>query len=110
MEAAQQNILNSNEELIKATQFQHVFLSLPWKYFLFMIKSKKNVHSLNIFDNKYLYTAYADDTLLFLKDMHFIKKCFKRPNSRFQILKDHFPNSMDFAKIYRSAKFQDSVS
>ena len=32
-----------------------------------MIKSNKNMHSLNIFDNKYLYTANADDTTFFLK-------------------------------------------
>lgn len=52
---------------------------LVLEIFVIMIKSNNNVHSLNIFDNKCLYTAYADKTLRFLKDIHFIKKCFKRP-------------------------------
>ena len=35
--------------------------------FLFIIQNK-NINGLNIFENTFLYTAYADDTTFFLKD------------------------------------------
>ena len=60
MEDIQERILNSREKLVKTVQFQHFSL------FFIMIKSIKNIHNLNIFDNKYLYTANADDTTFFL--------------------------------------------
>ena len=33
-----------------------------------VIKSNKNIKGLNIFNQEFLYTAYADDTTFFLKD------------------------------------------
>ena len=35
--------------------------------FLFIIQNK-NINGLNVFENTFLYTAYADDTTFFLKD------------------------------------------
>ena len=59
MEDIQERILNSREKLVETVQFQHISL------FFIMIKSIKNIHNLNIFDNKYLYTANADETTFF---------------------------------------------
>ena len=42
---------------------------LALEIFFIIIKTNKNVHSLNIFDHEYLYTAYEDDTTLFFEDI-----------------------------------------
>ena len=39
-----------------------------------LIKRNKNIHGLSFFDHTFLYTAYADDTTLFLKDKKSVKK------------------------------------
>ena len=39
-----------------------------------LIKSKKEVSPLNIFDYEILYTAYADDTTFFVKDLNSAKE------------------------------------
>ena len=35
-----------------------------------LIKSKKDVSGLNIFDHEFLYTAHANDTTFFVKDLN----------------------------------------
>lgn len=42
-----------------------------------MIKENKNINGLNLFENTFLYTAYADDTTLFLKDMKSVTEVMK---------------------------------
>ena len=39
-----------------------------------LIKENPRIKGLNIFDNCYLYSAYADDTTFFLKDVNSIKE------------------------------------
>ena len=39
-----------------------------------LIKQDKDIHSLTFFDYTFLYTAYADDTTFFLKDIDSVKK------------------------------------
>ena len=41
--------------------------------FFILIKSNKNIHGINIFNHDFLYTAYADDTTFFLKDLDSVK-------------------------------------
>ena len=42
-----------------------------------LIKENKNINGLNLFDNTFLYTAYADDTTLFLKDKKSVTEVIK---------------------------------
>ena len=39
-----------------------------------LIKQNKDIHGLTLFDHTLLYTAYADDTTLFLKDTESVEK------------------------------------
>ena len=39
-----------------------------------LIKENKNIHGLTFFDVSFLYSVYADDTTLFLKDTESVKK------------------------------------
>ena len=57
-----------------------------------VIKSNKNVKDLNIFNHEFLYTAYADDTTLFLKDMISV---FKTLNifHKFSLVSELSPNT-----------------
>ena len=55
--------LNSNEELVRATHSPAPFHSCPGNSICY--KSNKNILILNIFDNEYLYIAYAEDTTFF---------------------------------------------
>ena len=41
-----------------------------------LAKSNSNISGLRIFQHDYLYTAYADDTTFFLKDMNSVKNVF----------------------------------
>ena len=42
-----------------------------------LIKSEKNIEGLNLFNHTFLYTAYADDTSFFLKDITSVKNVLK---------------------------------
>ena len=46
---------------------------LALEVFFILVKSDKNVHGLSIFEHEFLYTAYADDTTFFLKDLNSVK-------------------------------------
>ena len=46
---------------------------LALELFFILIKSNKNIHGINIFNHDFLYTAYADDTTFFLKDLDSVK-------------------------------------
>ena len=46
---------------------------LALEVFFTLVKSDKNVHGLSIFEHEFLYTAYADDTTFFLKDLNSVK-------------------------------------
>ena len=45
-----------------------------------LIKPNKNIHGINIFNHGFLYTAYADDTTFFLKDLDSIKNVLEMLN------------------------------
>ena len=45
-----------------------------------LVKENDKINGLDIFDNKYLYTAYADDTTFFLKDLCSIRELVKAIN------------------------------
>ena len=52
---------------------------LALELFFILIKSNKNIHGINIFNHDFLYTVYANDATLFLKDLDSIKifqKCW----------------------------------
>ena len=53
--------------------FAHLFISALDVLFA-LIKPKKDVSGLNIFDHEFLYVAYADDTTFFVKDLNSAKK------------------------------------
>ena len=65
--------LKPNMELVKTIQFQPIFSFLSWKYILLWQNQAKNIHGLNIFDDEYLYTAYADDRTSYIKDKNSTK-------------------------------------
>ena len=44
------------------------------------VKNNKNIKGIKISENKFLYTAYADDSTLFLKDKKSIKKLLNTIN------------------------------
>ena len=46
---------------------------LALEVFFILVKSDKNVHGVSIFEHEFLYTAYADDTTFFLKDLNSVK-------------------------------------
>ena len=50
---------------------------LTLEVFFILVKSDKNVHGLSIFEHEFLYTAYADDTTFFLKDLNSVKAVFR---------------------------------
>ena len=47
---------------------------LAFEILFLLIKENPHIKGLNIFDHCYLYSAYADDTTFFLKDVNSIKK------------------------------------
>ena len=53
---------------------------------LFLIKSSKNIHGINIFSHDFLYTAYADDTTFFLKDLDSVKNVLEMQNQLYMVL------------------------
>ena len=61
------------EELVKATQFQLISFILALEILFILIKSKPEIEGMTIFDYNYLYSAYADDTTFFLKDIISVK-------------------------------------
>ena len=46
---------------------------LALELYFILIKSNKNIHGINIFNHDFLYTAHADDTTFFLKDLDSVK-------------------------------------
>ena len=44
----------------------YIFI-LALEVFLFLVRNNKDIKGLNIFDDLFLYTAYADDKIFFLK-------------------------------------------
>ena len=69
MDATQQNILNFNEKLVKVIQSQPIFYFRPGNIFCYD-KIKQKYTWLEIFHHEYLYSAYANDTAIFLKDIN----------------------------------------
>ena len=57
----------------KADPFFAYLFVLALEFFFILTKSNKNIHEINIFNHDFLYTAYADDTTFFLKDLDPIK-------------------------------------
>ena len=62
MEVQLQNISHLGEEL-----------TLALEILFFLIKLKPKIKRIEIFDHKYLYSAYADDTIFLLKDIISLK-------------------------------------
>ena len=50
-----------------------------------MIKFNKNIHGINIFNHDFLYTAYADDTTFFLKDLDSVKNVSEMLNQFYMV-------------------------
>ena len=59
--------------LVKATQFSAYLFILVLEILFILSKSDKNIQGIKIFEHEYLYTAYADDTTFFLKDIASVK-------------------------------------
>ena len=66
MEGQQQIISSLKEVLYKAIQFQHIYLYLFWRSH-FDLSCKMNILALQYLKKIFLYTLYADDITLFLK-------------------------------------------
>ena len=63
--------------LAMVTLFPPIYLSLFWKYYLFLIRKNKDIKGLNIFDHLFLNTAYADDRTFLLEIKELIKELVK---------------------------------
>ena len=59
---------------------------LALELFFILIKSNKNIHGINIFNHDFLYTAYADDTVFFLKELDSIKNVLEMLNQFYKVL------------------------
>ena len=60
--------------------------ALALELFFIIKKSNRNSHEINIFNHDFLYTAYADDTTFFLKDLDSVKNVLERLNQFYMIL------------------------
>ena len=58
---------------------------LALELFFILIKSNKNIHGINIFNHDFLYTAYAEDTTFFLKDLDSIKNVLEILNQFYMV-------------------------
>ena len=58
---------------------------LALELFFILIKSNKNILGINIFNHHILYTAYANDTNFFLKDLDSIKNVLKILNQFYMV-------------------------
>ena len=58
---------------------------LALELFFILIKSNKNIHGINIFNHDFLYTAYADDTTFFLKDLDSVKNVLEMLNQFYMV-------------------------
>ena len=58
---------------------------LALELFFILIKSNKNIHGINIFNHDFLYTAYADDTTFFLKDLDSVKNVLEMLNQIYMV-------------------------
>ena len=76
MERSPQSSLNMKKVCDKSTVCQRILLYFAWRYFSILIKNK----GITIFENTFLYIAYADDSTLFLKDKISIKELLNRIN------------------------------
>ena len=63
-----QNIFHLGEELVKVRQRLVNFRDIIYSY-----KMKPAIERMTIFDYNYLYSAYADDTIFFLKNIISVK-------------------------------------
>ena len=70
MEVSQSNISNLKKVHNKVTQYQLICLEILFT----IVQNNKDIKSLKILGNTFLYTAYADDTTFFLKNLGSIKK------------------------------------
>ena len=68
---------------------------LALELFFILIKSNKNIHGINIFNHDFLYTAYAEDTTFFLKDLDSIKNVLEILN-QFYMVSGLCPNFSKF--------------
>ena len=68
----------------------YLFLPVLETFFIF-VKNNPKVKGLNIFKHEFLYTAYADDTIFFLKDRNYIIELMNELNifSNFSGLKSN---------------------
>ena len=57
----------------KVIQFLRIFLFLCLEVLFLLVKANHNIRGLNIFQDTYLYTAYADDTTFVLKNKNSIR-------------------------------------
>ena len=58
---------------------------LALELFFILIKSNKNIHGINIFNHDFLYTAYADGTTFFLKDLDSVKNVLEVLNQFYMV-------------------------
>ena len=58
---------------------------LALELFFILKKSNKNIHGINIFNHDFLYTAYADDTTFFLKDLGSVKIVLEMMNQFYMV-------------------------
>ena len=58
---------------------------LALELFFILIKSNKNIHGINMFNQDFLYTAYADDTNFFLKDWDSMKNVLEMLNQFYMV-------------------------
>ena len=47
--------------------------ALALEIFLILIKANNNIQGIEIFNNEFLYTTCADDTIFFVKDLNSVK-------------------------------------
>ena len=59
--------------LDKEIQFQYICFVLALEIFFILIKTNNNIQGIEIFNHEFLYTAYADDTTFFVKDLNSVK-------------------------------------
>ena len=64
---------------------------LALEVFFISIKSNKDIHGINVFNHGFLYTVYADDKTVFLKDLDSIKNVLEMLD-QFYIISGPRPN------------------
>ena len=64
------------EAPVRVTQFRFFLFILALEILFHLIQSKREIKGLTIFDHCYLYSAYADDAIVFLQDTISIKHMY----------------------------------